>query len=155
MTRRPGTQVRQRPSDVARATQPSRPANTIKLRAWYECVGDQLCVPGTVQLVFATSNSRPKYRTKHEITLVVDKETEITDLQTEYVEQAAPAGSDRVEEIIVGSIPTADFLSLAGGGRVNYKIGSTKGKLNDDQLAAVAALAEKIEEAKKIEAEKG
>lgn len=132
------------------------PSGPMGLRAWFECAGDRLCVPRTVHMVFATSSPRPKFRTKHEVTLVVDKELEITDIETQYSAQTGPptpAASRAVMERILCGVQAADFLSLAGGHRVNYKIGSKKGRLSDEQLAALAALAEKIEEAREVEPE--
>lgn len=47
------------------------------------------------------------------------------------------------------------FSRIAEAGRINYRIGSTKGRLSKAQRAALAALAEKIEDAKEIVAERG
>ena len=115
------------------------------LTASFECLGDRLCVPSAVQMVFSTWNRRPKYRTNHDVTLVLDKDAEVSDVRTRYMEQSEPGVYRGVLEIIVCDTETQLFSRIAAADRVDYRIGSTKGKLSKDQRAALAALAEKIE----------
>ncbi|MFQ5679074.1 MAG: hypothetical protein ACE5HP_06415 [Gemmatimonadota bacterium] len=114
------------------------------LKASFECPGEELCVPAAIQLVFASWNRRPRYRANHEVTLVLDKETEIRDLNARHLEKAARGMYRGMNEYIVCEPPTDEFLSIAAAKRVDYRIGSTKGRLGKEQLAALAALAERI-----------
>lgn len=123
----------------------SRDAFSVK--ASFECSGDRVCVPDGVQMIFAVMSRRPRYRTNHDVILVLNKDKELRDIRTRQMETTAPSMYRGIYEFVVCDTPTEEFLSIASAKKVDYQVGSTKGKLSKEQLAALAKLAERIEAA--------
>jgi len=122
------------------AIQPGLPFG---VSAAFACPGEEACRPGVVRVVFGTfTRKKPTYKNDHSVSMVIDGETRLSIPNTQYAVRQAAA--NQVYENVVCMVLIDDFLALANAKKAEYEIGSGKGELWDNQLKALAALAERM-----------
>lgn len=113
----------------------------VRLSAAYECQGRESCAPGAVQLVLAVSGRYPKHEEDREVGFTADGES-VRFMRTWY-QVGRQRGGD-VVEVIVLTVPAADFLRLAGAKSVTCVIGSMATPFTSEQRGALEAMAQEM-----------
>lgn len=117
-------------------------ADAVRLSASYECLGKKPCAPGALQLVITAPGRFAQHEEGSEVELRAGEES-LRFARTWYQAKEQPGGG--VLEIIVLTVPAADFLKLAWAKTVECVMGSTRTYLTRDQRGALERMARRIE----------
>jgi len=113
----------------------------LRLHARYVCAGNvSRCRPDKVELMFV-SYSVAEHLLSHDLVLIIDGKR----MRTSTPSWSTGDDGVGLVEYIDVAISMEDLLKIARAEKVEGKLGQTTFKLNDDNLAAMRALASEME----------
>lgn len=117
----------------------------LRVSALFECQGREPCVPGSVQMIFATASRFAKLADDHGVTLLADGES-MSFPDAQYLAQPGGLGAD-VQEVVAVYVLAEQFLRIARAKKVECTIGPVHGPITGRQLEALRSAAKQIERA--------